>query len=264
MTIEQSAFSMLNKLGAITTFAKRLASSTRARPPKVCLYTGVFAGYDSIVEHAPQTVGCDFVVFTEDGSNVPTSQFRVVIKNNPGDQTSPILKNLWLRVFAFDIPELSDYEILIYMDPNARIRDTSFVEQILKQCGNAGDFDLMLSAHPWNICLYQAARDSRQLAKYRNTDLERQVEFYRSQGFPTDAGLWWNGLIVYNRGCDHARLRRFQQKYWKELIAYNKTPDGHPQGQVSLPYCLWKSDLKLTTIPQLYRSPSLEIRPHLK
>jgi hypothetical protein len=52
--------------------------------------------------------------------------------------------------------------------------------------------------------------------------------------------------------------------YWNELIAYNRTPDAHPQGQVSLPYCLWKSGLKLVTIPQLYRSPSLEIRPHLR
>ena len=235
------------------------------RPTKVCVYTAVFAGYDRILEHIPQTVDCDFVVFTDDKSDVPTGQFRVIIKNNPGDQTSPLLKNGWLRLFPFDIPELNDYEILIYIDANVRICDPSFVEQILRRYEEqAGVFDLMLSAHPWNVCLYQEARDSQQIAKYKNTDLERQIASYRREGFPADAGLYWNGLIVYNRTCDQSRLRQFQERYWYEIIAYNKTPDAHSQGQVSLPYCLWKSGLKLVTIPQLYQSPSLQIRPHLR
>jgi hypothetical protein len=225
----------------------------------------VFAGYDRVPEHTPQTVDCDFVVFTDDKSNVPPGQFRIIIKNNPGNQTSPLLQNLWLRVFPFDIPELNDYDILIYIDPNARICDPSFVEQILRRHEEQeGPFDLILSAHPWNICLYQEAGDSQQLAKYKNTDLERQIASYRGEGFPADAGLYWNGLIVYNRGCDQSRLHRFQEKYWYELIAYNKTPDAHSQGQVSLPYCLWKSGLKVITIPQLYQSQSLEISPHLR
>lgn len=194
----------------------------------------------------------------------PTGQFRIIVKDNPGDQTSPVLKNIWLRLFPFDIPELNDYDILIHFDPNVRICDPSFVEQILRRHEEqAGVFDLMLSAHPWNICLYQEARDSQQIAKYKNTDLERQIASYRQEGFPTDAGLWWNGFIVYNRGGDKPRLRRFQEKYWHDMIAYNETPDAHPQGQVSLSYCLWKSDLNVVTIPQLYRSSTLEIRPHI-
>jgi TOD1/MUCI70, glycosyltransferase-like domain len=255
---------MLSKLGRIKAFVKTLAGSARATPSKVCVYTAVFAGYDSIVEHVPQTVDCDFLVFTDDGSGVPTEQFRVIIKNNPGDQTSPGRKNGWLRLFPFDTPELNDYEILIYIDPNARICDPSFIQQILRRCEEARDFDLMLSAHPWNVCLYQEARDSQKIAKYNNTDLERQIALYRREGFPADAGLYWNGFIVYNRACDQPRVRQFQNKYWHEVIAYNKTPDAHAQGQVSLPYCLWKSGLKLVTIPQLYQSPSLEIRPHLR
>ena len=234
------------------------------RPTKVCVYTAMFAGYDRILEHIPQTVDCDFTVFTDDRSDVPAGQLRVIIKNNPGDQTSPALQNGWLRLFPFDIPELNDYEILIYIDANVRICDPSFVEQILRHHEEADAFDLMLSAHPWNVCLYQEARDSQAIAKYKNTDLERQIASYRREGFPTDAGLYWNGFIVYNRACDQPRVRQFQKRYWRELIAYNTTPDAHPQGQISLPYCLWKSGLKLVTIPQLYQSPSLEIRPHLR
>lgn len=234
------------------------------RPPTVCVYTAMFAGYDRILEHVPQTVDCNFTVFTDDESEVPTGQFRVIITNNPGGHTFPGLKNAWLRLFPFDIPELNDYEILIYIDANARICDPSLVEQILGRYEETGGCDLMLSAHPWNVCLYQEARDSQQIAKYKNTDLERQIATYRREGFPADAGLWWNGFIVYNRACHQPRVRQFQERYWHELIAYNKTSDAHAQGQVSLPYCLWKSGLKVVTLPQLYQSPALEISPHLR
>ena len=232
--------------------------------PKVCVYTAMFAGYDRILEHTPQSVDCDFLVFTDDGSAVPAGQLRVVIANNPGGETLPGSQNAWLRMFPFDVPELNDYQILIYIDANVRIIDPLFVEQILSRCERAGAFDLMLSAHPWNICIYQEARDSQTMPKYDNTDLERQIEFYRREGFPVNAGLFWNGLIVYNRSCNQPRLREFQKMYWRERMAYFKTPDAHGQGQVTLPYCLWKCDLKIVTIPQLYRSSSLEIMPHLR
>ena len=232
------------------------------RPLKVCVYTAMFAAYDRILEHVPQTADCDFIVFTDDTSNVPAGQLRAIVKNNPGHQTSPALQNGWLRLFPFEIPELNEYEILIYIDANVRIRESSFVVEILKRREETADFDLMLSAHPWNVCLYKEARDSQKIAKYKNTDLEGQIAFYRSQNFPANAGLYWNGLIVCTRTCDRFRVRQFQERYWHELIAYNKTPDAHPQGQVSLPYCLWKSGLKLVTLPQLYRSPTLEIRAH--
>ena len=211
---------------------------------KVCVYTAMFAGYDRILGHAPQTVDCDFMVFTDDVSAVPVGQLRGIIKHNPGDQISPALKNLWLRMFPFDIQELNDYDILIYFDPNVRILDPSFVEQIVRRYEETRDFDLMLSAHPWNICLYQEARDSQKIAKYNKTDLEGQIATYRREGFPADAGLYWHGFIVYNRACERSRLRQFQEKHWHEIIAYNKTPYAHPQGQVSLPYCLWKSGLR--------------------
>ena len=104
------------------------------RPVRVCVYTAMFAGYDLIVEHVPQTVDCDFIVFTDNESDVPAGRLRAVIKSNPGNQTSPALQNGWLRLFPFEIQELNDYEIVIYIDANVRILDSSFVEHIVRRC----------------------------------------------------------------------------------------------------------------------------------
>jgi hypothetical protein len=187
-----------------------------------------------------------------------------VICKNPNYQTSPILKNFWLRLFPFCISELYGYDIIIYLDPNVRIVDTVFLQPLLEAYRKVPDFDLMLSAHPWRDCIYEEALLSQGILKYTNTDLEGQIRNYRRQGFPEHGGLYWNGLIVYNRRCNHSRLAAFQRKYWLETIKYNKTPYAHPQGQVSLPYCLWKAGLKLVVLPQVYASSSVEVRPHLR
>jgi hypothetical protein len=232
-------------------------------PSKVCVYTAVFAGYDQIRAHKAQSVECDFVVFTDDTSSIPPGYVGILTKN-PGNQTSPVLKNVWLRLFPFGVADLDDYDLLIYIDANVRICESSFVEEILERYQKAGGFDLALSAHPWNSCLYQEAEDSQKIPKYDSTELARQVLTYRSQGFPPNAGLYWNGFMAYNRLGRKRRIRKFQNKYWQEMIAYNMTPEAHPQGQVSLPYCLWKSGLKTLILPQLYRSDTLEIAPHLR
>lgn len=231
--------------------------------PSVCVYTAMFDGYDRILDHVPQTVDCHFTVFTDATSEIAARRMDVV-RQEPAGRRSPVLRNVWLRLFPFDIPELAEHQILIYLDANVRIRDASFVERVLQHHEAAPDFDLLLSEHPFRNCLYEEARVSEGMAKYRNTDLARQVAAYRRAGFPANAGLYWNGFMVFNRGSDQPRVRRFQQSYWTEMIAYNLTDDGHPQGQVSLPYCLWQCPLKLITVPQLYQSATLELRPHLR
>jgi hypothetical protein len=145
-----------------------------------------------------------------------------------------------------------------------RILETNFVERFFELYRKFPDFDLMLTAHPWRDCLYEEALVSQKIAKYINTDLEQQIADYRWEGFPVHGGLYWNGLIVYNARCNHSRVARFQWKYWLEILKYNKTPYAHPQGQVSLPYCLWKAGLKVVKMPQLYASSSVEIGAHLK
>ena len=47
---------------------------------------------------------------------------------------------------------------LLYFDPNVCIRVPSFVEQIVRRYEKTRDLDLMLSAHPWNICLKVRSR----------------------------------------------------------------------------------------------------------
>jgi hypothetical protein len=232
--------------------------------PSICIYTAMFAGYDSIVEHEKQDRECDFVVVTDDPSVVPVGSLRTVVCKNPGNQTWPALQNAWLRLFPSCISELRGYDILIYLDPNARILEANFLERFVEQYRKFPDFDLMLTEHPWRDCVYEEALVSQTIKKYANTDLERQMADYRREGFPAHGGLYWNGLIVNNSRCNQSRVDRFRWKYWSEITKYNKTPYAQPQAQVSLPYCLWKADLKLIRLPQLYGSSSLEIRPHLR
>jgi hypothetical protein len=101
--------------------------------PTVCVFTANFASYDSFVEHVPQTVDCDFIIFTDDISAIPTGQLKGIAKIDPGGQTVPVLKNGWLRLNPFEIPELDQYTIVIYIDANVRIVDPAFVESVVNE-----------------------------------------------------------------------------------------------------------------------------------
>jgi hypothetical protein len=258
------AASPLRMMGAaLRRFARRLSGAS----PRVCVYTAVFAGYDEILDHVRQTVDCDFFVFSDDVSTVPVGT-RGIFVTNPGGQISPVLKNVWLRLFPFEIAELKDYDLIIYLDANVRIVDPAFVAGILQHWRTARNFDLIVNAHPQRRCAYVEAAYSRQFGKYRDTDLEGQAETYRLAGFPADAGLYWNGFLVYNRSGNRARIRAFQELYWREMTAYNRAPLAHPQGQVSLPYCLWKCGVEPIVLPTLFNmkdnaTPLLVVR-HLR
>jgi hypothetical protein len=73
------------------------------------------------------------------------------------------------------------------------------------------------------------------MVKYINTDFDRMVAFYRSQGIGEKSGLYWNGLVGYNnrKNLDH----------FHEIFEYIKDPTQpyHPQGQMSLVYVISKS-----------------------
>ena len=57
----------------------------------------------------------------------------------------------------------------------------------------------MLSAHPWNVCLYQEAQGFTEGCQYNNTDLERQVAAYRSEGSPTPVSIGMVSLSTIER-----------------------------------------------------------------
>lgn len=256
-----------------------------SRELKICIYTAVCGNYDHVVQPVPQSVPCDYKLFDD---TVPRAA-----RNMP-DKLTSLMRAVWLRLFPFDIPELDEYDVLIYIDGNVDIKDPHLVARLLKTrefcvkrpawslqltaeqplmldlVTQDKSFDLMVPVHPWTKTIERECQESRRWhTKYTDTDLEGQVARYTAEGFPfateqDEHAHFWNGFLVWNRHCDMEKVCAFQTLYWAEMKAPLRSSVAHPQGQVCLPYVLWKSPINLHVLRNMNRTPEVGIRLHLR
>ena len=230
---------------------------------KICVYSAIYEGYDALHQHVPQSVPCDFLCITD---SLEPQGLTKVIKYDPlPDEPSPILKSIYLRLFPFECPLLDGYDLCIYIDGNATIVSSTFVQDLL-EAHHVADYALTISKHGRTNDAYGEAIASQQMAKYALTiDLEAQIANYQSQGFPPYPAtfLYWSGFLVWNRGFVTNQIE-FAKLWWDEMTNYVRTKDRYyPQGQVSLSYVLWKFPIAFKAIPPLYwNGQSIRIHNH--
>jgi len=243
-----------------------------AQKAKICIYTGIFGGYDHFNQHVKQSIPCDFIYFYDSFSPHKVNIIGQVVSETKAipEKLSPVLASAWIRTFPFDIDVLNDYDVCIYIDGNQQINNSDFLHDIVMPSINRNErWDLMVSMHPCLTCAYAEANASVIHKKYSNTDLKAQVKYYQEMGFPANYGLYWNGLLIYNRNSTQEReqLKAFQDLYWIEFCKYaiDATLPFHPQGQISFPYCLWKIPISVIKLQPLYFcSKYVSFHGHLK
>jgi hypothetical protein len=209
---------------------------------RVCVYTGIYGRYDTPRKHVPQTHPCDFFYFGDSGTEHPYDPVPALI--------APTLRAIWVRLHPFSNPYLYNYDLIIYCDGNVTITNPNFVQDLIDKY-RVTDYSLTLTRHPDRTCAYKEAEYSKaNFKKYETIDLDKQVDKYRQEGFPENYGLYWNGLMVFNsRGAQYPLLERFLWSWYEEMMKYHKTSHPFPQGQVSLPYVLWKTQIKFQVLP---------------
>jgi len=236
---------------------------------KICIYTVILGGYDSYQEHVEQDIPCDYICFTDNVESIKNKNVKVFkdslvnkIDNKISDANKNIIDVVLFRSNLFLIDKLKGYDVCIYIDGNAKIVKKDFVRKMIEYREN---YDIIISRHPHRGCIYSEARVCFGITKYNNTDLEKQISDYKKDGYPENNGLYWNGLIVYFYPFDD-KMKPFYNIYTEHLIKYVKDPElfYHPQGQVSLPYVLSKTNLRIKVISNEYNGEHINITHHLK
>ena len=163
------------------------------------------------------------------------------------------------------IPVLAEYDICVYIDGNVQITNPKLIPNLLLQAKST-DL-LLLNKHPLRQNAYQEATYSAaNVAKYKNTNLQKQISKYKIEGFPRTFPLFWNGFIIYLD--PHSSLMDdFYGTYTQEAINYciDKRFPYHSQGQVSLPYVVWKTSLPFCMVPPFMKrgcGPSMQRNNH--
>ena len=185
----------------------------------IVVYTAIFGGYDTL-KPVEALDGVRFVAFTdrpEHGKGWECiSPFPTEKDARRENRKYKALPHCWFP----------SAECTIYLDGNLRLK--VLPTQIADSC--RGSSSLFLFRHNKRNCLYAEEKTVKQNAK-------KQVERYRREGYPENAGLFWGGLLVRKAGCEV-----FNKLWWSEI------QNGSERDQISLPYCLWKTGVDYSVL----------------
>lgn len=239
---------------------------------KVAIYTCIYGGYEASLRTFAETqkaldIEFDFYCFTDNQSVINGGKNWNVVHFEPCkrychcsavhyDTLGKMHNVALIRSQPHLIDCLKAYDACIYIDGNCVINDQHFFEKIVNN--EFGAPKLIISQHPDRNCVYEEARISMCMAKYNNTDLNKQIETYYAEKYPQNNGLYWNGLMVY---IDHTNemFEPFYDLWSQELLKYVfcNEKSYHAQGQVSLPFVLWKTGFHCDNVKE--NVPNLKV-----
>jgi SAM-dependent methyltransferase/glycosyltransferase involved in cell wall biosynthesis len=213
-------------------------STTRARPP-VVFYTALYGKHTDLKEF--DAAGYPFVCFTDDPElRSNTWEVRVRPQTEHDKITDPRLAAKYLKLFPPH--NLPDHEISIWIDASIRVTDP---QKMAEACVAALEgHDVAFFKHPERDNIYTEVIASGKLPKYRRcaNDMVKQARAYKREGIPVDHGLYAGGVIARRNTPTHVQAI-VAEEWWREIITRSV------QDQISLPYVLWKCDVKPGIIP---------------
>lgn len=187
---------------------------------KVAVYRTIFGNYENIKPILNQSIDFDYYCIT-DNVELTLPGCKTIVPLYPRQDLHPRLRAKYFKLFPYEIPELNNYDVTIYIDGSINITDSDFIAWCLRNLKG----DMLLFKHPQRNCIYDEFNASKELNKYKNEMQDCQLTFY-SSFHPRKAGLYACGVLVRR---DSDILRKVMHCWWDEIIKYSW------QDQVSLP-----------------------------
>lgn len=190
---------------------------------QIIVYTTNLGGYDEL-HKAPKDKKATYLYYTD--GEVPRRWQRIEMPT--GDRKAS-------RFYKINSHLLPPHDISIYIDACYIIKKPLSELAIF-----LGDRDIAVAEHAKDKCIYQHGFRIKQLKLDNPRVVDAQVRRYMSKGFPQNFGLPENSLII-RRNND--RIKELNELWWKEYQA------GSQRDQLSLPYALWRTGVKVSWLP---------------
>lgn len=224
---------------------------------KVVIYTANAGGYDICRPQVEQEIETEWVYLT-DSDVEPVGPWHIrPLPDWTGRHPRMVAKRPRMRPRDF----FPDADFAIWIDANMSVTNPRFAHEAILDAGRSG---MAIWKHPQRQCIYAEARASLELAplKYADQPIEAQVEHYRSQGYPENAGLYAAGTIAWDLHSDRA-----DEVGWRWLAECDR---WSYQDQISFPFVARQMGIR----PRVFRyrqiqrdslaNPWLTILPHCK
>jgi hypothetical protein len=190
------------------------------------VYTAIFGNYDPLHYAVRQSVPTAFYAIL-DSAKKPQGWQQVITSRRFSD---PRMDAKWFKVFPDKLEFAEDY--VIWIDGSIRITSPEFVAYMIDQAGDT----MAAFQHPWRTCIYQEAGECWDMVKYQDQPILAQVEHYRDQGWPQDAGLIAGGVLCWKRSYINPQAN---QDWWIEMMKWTL------QDQLSFPIIADRNGLEV-------------------
>lgn len=201
----------------------------------VVIYTCLVGGYGALAEPLYKPKNIEYIAFTDFELSDRSLWKRVDI--NSIKQTSNLdnqRKNRYIKTHPHVL--FPGYSYSIYIDANIRIIGN--LSKYLCAIGNI--VPIAVNWHPVRYCVYSEAKACCMERRDDPELIHRQVDFYRTSGFPKGFGLIEGGMLV--REHNNKKCIKVMETWWEELCNWSK------RDQISFPYVLWKNGFDMNDI----------------
>ncbi len=201
------------------------------------VYTAVTGGYDHIIEPQGKAPELDYIYFSDALPDIYKGEWTFRKLDNPLG-LSPVKLARWAKMHPCEL--LPDYDWSIWIDGSicAKSNIREFVELYRKKSG------MICFPHHSSGSIYEEARDVIRCNKAKETEINKQIEKYKEQGFPCDDYIVETGCLVRNHHDEV--LHKVMDDWWNELNSYE-----HSRDQLSFNYACWKNgyDFDICDLP---------------
>jgi hypothetical protein len=207
---------------------------------KIAVYTVILGPYDGLL---PQPVmdGVDYICFTD--QNFKSKQWTIQTISVENDDVGRTVRKYKLMPHKV----LSSYDVSVYIDGNYLIRKPlqPLLDQVL-QHGPIGIFDHNQCSDARN-CVYDEYEAIIKLQTKRGKlkddpqIMRSQIEKYRQEGYPRQAGLIFAAVII--RKHNDPLVNQTMELWYEQILRFSK------RDQLSFNYSAWKTGLKPYYIP---------------
>lgn len=203
---------------------------------KIVIYTSMYGNYDKLKDQ-PKFENAEYVCFTDNKQLVHPS-WKMISNNEILTNKPNVYRAKYFKMMSHILFPDADYTI--YLDASIQIRHDNFIQVLLNYLG---EHDYGIYIHPKRSCIYQ---EHKRLLKMKSLKMKRimplinkQLDAYRSEGMPQNYGLWACGILI-RKNTKHNTL--VNELWWEQVLKWSY------RDQISLPYILWKNNLKIDTI----------------
>jgi len=211
---------------------------------RTVVYTALLGDRDSVIDPPQSFPKCEYICYTDRKTQLNIWSICSVRQTLDSPRRDSRMYKLLPHRF------LPPHDVSIWVDAN--IRPAADPETLV--AGYLKGHDIVSFHHPARTCAYHEAA----ICTKNQTDpvevIERQIESYRSQGYPEDNGLAAAGVLI-RRNTE--RVKEFNELWWHEVA------NSSVRDQISFNYAIWKTGLDWGILPgRVEDSPLFTHRPH--